>query len=98
MQISSSKLSEKLKKEMIEEIAVDLRLDPEKITVTSIEFLIDELSYNLHEIEKITLIKALAVSSGNISKTASLLGITRRTVYSLIKKYSIEKFINTHDQ
>jgi two-component system NtrC family response regulator len=98
VQFNGSKISEDLKKEIRNEIAANLILDPETITINSIDITLNDLSFNLREVEKMTLIKALSISSGNISKTASLLGITRRTVYSLIKKYSIEKFLNTYDK
>jgi two-component system, NtrC family, response regulator len=95
VQILSSKLTEELKRQIQKEIADNLQVDPNKILVNSIDISIDTVSLNLSEIEKMTLIKALTVTSGNISKTSSLLGITRRTVYSLIKKYSIDKYLNT---
>lgn len=98
MQIVSQKISSDLIKKIQEEVAEILSLPSEKIMINWIDVSINENSFNLSEIEKITLIKALAASSGNISKTSLLLGITRRTVYALIKKYSIEHFLNTHDK
>lgn len=98
VQIQGSKLKSQIKEDIVNEIADSLQLDPQKITINSIDFTVDELSFNLAEIEKITLIKALSLTAGNISKTSQLLGITRRTVYSLIKKYSIDKFLNTYDK
>lgn len=43
--------------------------------------------------ESLAIQKAYAISDGNMSKTAELLGITRPTLYSLIEKYSLT--INT---
>lgn len=95
MLISSSRLSEELKEKIVNELASHLSIQNDKILINLIDISINESSFNLNDIEKIALIKALSMSLGNISKTASLLGVTRRTVYSLIKKYSIEKFLNT---
>lgn len=46
-------------------------------------------SLNLEEIEKGAIIKALKKYSGNLSKTAAELGITRKTLYSKIDKYDL---------
>jgi len=52
-----------------------------------------ELSLNLRavreEAESLAIQKAYALSEGNMSKTADLLGITRPTLYSLIEKYGL---------
>jgi two-component system, NtrC family, response regulator len=52
-----------------------------------------ELSLNLRAVreqaESIAIQKAYALSEGNISKAADLLGITRPTLYSLIEKYEL---------
>ncbi len=52
-----------------------------------------ELSLNLRavreEAESLAIQKAYALSDGNMSKTAELLGVTRPTLYSLIEKYSL---------
>ena len=52
-----------------------------------------ELSLNLRAVreraESIAIQKAYALSDGNMSKTAELLGITRPTLYSLIEKYEL---------
>jgi two-component system NtrC family response regulator len=56
-----------------------------------------ELSLNLRAVregaETIAIQKAYALTEGNMSKTAELLGVTRPTLYSLIEKYGIR--INT---
>ena len=56
-----------------------------------------ELDLNLRVVreqaESLAIQKAYAISDGNMSKTAELLGITRPTLYSLIEKYSLA--INT---
>ena len=52
-----------------------------------------ELSLNLRAVreqaETLAIQKAYALSEGNMSKAADLLGITRPTLYSLIDKYSL---------
>jgi transcriptional regulator with PAS, ATPase and Fis domain len=45
---------------------------------------------SLPEIEKILIEKALEKSAGNKSKTAEILGITRRTLYGRLEKYNIQ--------
>ncbi|WP_286263445.1 PEP-CTERM-box response regulator transcription factor [Thalassotalea atypica] len=53
-----------------------------------------ELSLNLRTVreqaETIAIQKAYALTEGNMSKTAQLLGITRPTLYSLVEKYGIQ--------
>lgn len=52
-----------------------------------------ELSLNLRAVreqaESIAIQKAYALSEGNMSKAAELLGVTRPTLYSLIEKYAL---------
>ncbi len=52
-----------------------------------------ELSLNLRVVreqaESIAIQKAYALSEGNVSKAAELLGVTRPTLYSLIEKYEL---------
>ena len=52
-----------------------------------------ELSLNLRVVreqaESIAIQKAYAISEGNVSKAAELLGVTRPTLYSLIEKYEL---------
>ncbi len=49
--------------------------------------------FNLREVrekaESKAILRALARTDGNVSKTAELLGVTRPTLYNLMKKYSI---------
>ncbi len=46
-------------------------------------------SVNLEEVEENTIKKALLKCSGNISRTAEMLGITRKTLYKKIEKYGL---------
>lgn len=54
----------------------------------------EDLSINLRQIrqeaERSAIIRAINMSDGNISAAAKLLGVTRPTLYDLVKKYSIE--------
>ncbi len=53
----------------------------------------NELSLNLREVrykaERAAILRALTMTDYNISSTAKLLGVTRPTLYDLIKKYNI---------
>jgi two-component system NtrC family response regulator len=53
-----------------------------------------KLALNLRQVretaEKQAINKALALSNGNISNTAGLLGVTRPTLYSLLEKYGLK--------
>lgn len=98
MHVSSAKLTEETRKRILFELAEVFKVNENIIVLHSLEFTMNDDSLNLAEMEKNTLIKALSVSSGNISKAAGLLGVTRRTVYSLIKKYSIGQFLNISEK
>ncbi len=49
--------------------------------------------FNLREVrekaESQAILRALTRTEGNVSKTAELLGVTRPTLYNLMKKYGI---------
>jgi len=96
MEIEVEKLSDKLKKDLKEEIINIFNITNGQVNLTKILFEIDNNSLNLNEIEKNTLIKALTKSSGNITKTSELLGVTRKTVYALIKKYNLVTLLHTN--
>ena len=53
----------------------------------------DQEPFNLREVrekaESQAIVRALARTDGNVSKTAELLGVTRPTLYNLMKKYGI---------
>ncbi|MEE4197422.1 MAG: sigma-54 dependent transcriptional regulator [Bacteroidales bacterium] len=46
-------------------------------------------TFNLEEVEQNTIARALLKCSGNISKTAEMLGVTRKTLYKKIEKYGL---------
>ncbi len=52
--------------------------------------------FNLREVrekaESMAIVRALARTDSNVSKTAELLGVTRPTLYNLMKKYGIGEF------
>ncbi len=63
---------------------------PNDFHFTTPESAIDSIdTLNLEEIEKNTIVKALKKCSGNISKTAQELGVTRKTLYKKIEKYGL---------
>lgn len=53
----------------------------------------DPQPFNLREVreqaESLAIMRALSRTDGNVSKTAELLGVTRPTLYNLMKKYAI---------
>lgn len=46
-------------------------------------------TFNLEDVEQNTIKRALLKCSGNISKTAEMLGVTRKTLYKKIEKYGL---------
>lgn len=54
----------------------------------------DSLNLNLRQVrqnaERAAILRAMSMVEGNISATAKLLGVTRPTLYDLIKKYNIQ--------
>lgn len=64
----------------------DIALSPISTGAES-ELLLD--SYNLETIEKLTIQKALRKHSGNVSKTAQELGLTRAALYRRMEKYKL---------
>ena len=51
-------------------------------------------AFDLAEVEKNTILKAIDHAGGNIAMTARLLGIGRSTLYRKIEKYSMEHLLN----
>ncbi|OQX95554.1 sigma-54-dependent Fis family transcriptional regulator [candidate division KSB1 bacterium 4572_119] len=67
-------------------------LQPSDIFLSTREFREDGLifdNYNLEEAEKLIIRKALGKHSGNISKAARELGLTRTSLYRRLEKYGI---------
>jgi two-component system NtrC family response regulator len=97
MIIETSKLSSELKDSLNQEIAELLKIKPEQLTLFGIVIQLRNKAYNLEQIEKQALLQAYISVSGNVSKTASLLGVTRKTVYSLLKKHQIDSLLNINE-
>jgi two-component system NtrC family response regulator len=61
----------------------------------------EDISLNLRTVrqdaEKSAIVRAISLSDGNISAAAKLLGITRPTLYDLIKKYNLHVIENGRD-
>lgn len=65
-------------------------ITPEDLGISSSGELNINLRHVRQEAERHAIEQALALSDGNMSATAKLLGITRPTLYDLIKKYDIQ--------
>ena len=50
---------------------------------------VDSESFNLDEVEKSTIRKAITKHSGNISKAAKELGLTRASLYRRLEKHGL---------
>jgi transcriptional regulator of acetoin/glycerol metabolism len=48
----------------------------------------------LEDIKAVAIEHAYRLCDGNINKTASKLGVTRSTIYRLLKKYGIDETLN----
>ncbi len=94
MHVDCTLFSEVLKQSILNELSEIYNISPEEISLQSLEIAFDPENLNLKFIEKKTLLKALSKSSGNITKIAQLLGVSRKTVYSLIKKHHIVNIVN----
>lgn len=97
MHVDCTLFSVELKMKLLSELSDILNISTEEVSLDFLVFDLDNKTFNLNELEKITLLRVLSKSSGNISKTAKLLGVSRKTVYSLIKKYHVVNFITISD-
>lgn len=93
MHVDCTLFSTELKLKLLAELSELFKISSEDLNLGFLVFDLATKTFNLSELEKITLIRALSKTSGNISKCADLLGVSRKTVYSLIKKYNLVKFI-----
>jgi len=94
MIIETNQLSTELKEALNHELAELLHVKPDKLSLVGIVYQFKQGAFNLDQIEKQVLLQAYVSVAGNISKTALLLGVTRKTVYSLLKKHQIDSLLN----
>ncbi|MDD4664035.1 MAG: helix-turn-helix domain-containing protein [Caldisericia bacterium] len=94
MIVESNNLDPELREKLIKEIASLLKTKPELVTLTGVIIQLQQGAFNLNQAEKQVLMQAYVNAAGSISKTALLLGVTRKTVYSLLKKHQIDSLIN----
>lgn len=94
MIIETSQLSSELKEALSHELAELLHIKPDQFSLVGILYQFKQGAYNLDQLEKQALLQAYISVAGNISKTAHLLGVTRKTVYSLLKKHQIDSLLN----
>ncbi len=97
MHVDCTLFSAELKLKLLSELAEILNVTPEELNLDLLVFDLNKNTFNLSELEKLTLLRVLSKSSGNITKASKLLGVSRKTVYSLIKKYNIVNFITISD-
>lgn len=71
-------------------MADDKLVSSEDLGLVSEESLNINLRQVRHNAEKNAILRALAMKEGNISAASKLLGVTRPTLYDLIKKYNIQ--------
>ncbi len=67
----------------------DLSINVDTLSGNGAEGINLNLEENINRLEKELLEKAFRISSGNVSKIAALLGVSRPTVYKLMEKYGI---------
>ena len=72
-------------------VAKERTIRPEDLPIFRQEFIAPPKANSLKEIEKTHITRVLEENQWNISKSAELLGIDRSTLYSKIKRYSIQK-------
>ena len=68
-------------------------LQPEDFLLTSLDSNEEKMvfdDYNLEEVEKTVIRKALDKHEGNISKSAEELGLTRASLYRRMEKYDLK--------
>jgi transcriptional regulator of acetoin/glycerol metabolism len=93
MIIEVDKVSQELQTALRKEVAALMQIDPDQLILHGIVVQLHDGAYNLNQTEKKILLQAYVASAGSISKTAALLGVTRKTVYNLLKKHQIDSLI-----
>lgn len=59
------------------------------LQITSVKTEMDESSYNLEQLEKIAIENCIKKHTGNLTKAAAELGLTRGALYRRIEKYGL---------
>jgi transcriptional regulator of acetoin/glycerol metabolism len=97
MNITAGSLNAKTQELVMQDIAAVVGVDPTEISLFSVSYELESESLNLKEVTRKTLIRAIARSAGKISLAAKALGVTRKTLYAMIKKHELESVVNIHD-
>lgn len=97
MNITAASLSDKTQEMIKQEISTVVGVDSNEIALFSVTYELGSDTLNLKDVVRKALIKAIARSGGKISLAAKSLGVTRKTLYSMIKKYDLESVVNIHE-
>ena len=97
MNITAESLKEKTREMVQADIADAVGVEPSEVVLFSVAYELSSESMYLKEVVRKTLIRAIARSGGKISYAAKALGVTRKTLYAMIKKHEIENVVNIHD-
>jgi len=94
MIVDPNKIQPALLESLQKDIANSLEIKADSLTITGVVIELHPGSYDLEQAEKRVLLQAYVNAGGSISKTALLLGVTRKTVYHLLKKHKVDSLIN----
>ncbi len=97
MNITATSLSEKTREMIKQEISSVVGIDSSEVILFSVTYDLGSDTLNLKDVVRKALIKAIARSGGKISLAAKSLGVTRKTLYAMIKKYELESVVNIHE-
>ena len=97
MNITAASLSEKTQEMIKQEISSVVGIESSEIVLFSVTYDLSSDTLNLKDVVRKALIKAIARSGGKISMASKSLGVTRKTLYSMIKKYDLESVVNIHE-
>ncbi len=97
MDVQIDILSLQTREKVTEEVAKFLGVDPSEIAIKSFSYEMSSETLNLRDVTRKAIIKAMARSGGKISAAAKVLGVTRKTLYAMIKKYELGSILHIHD-
>jgi len=73
-------------------MADEMQITPEDLELADLEIEVEP--FNLREVreeaERKAVVRALSHTDNNVSRTADMLGVTRPTLYNLVRKYKLE--------